>query len=107
MHIMRNMGTSFMYEGLARAVFDNCNKYGDPFGLAAQDIYNNEFVPAPTVKGKRALSTVIIKMIIDHPNSEEVKVLRKIDDALWSASSQEEAINIIEQCIEIGERLGY
>ncbi len=55
---------SFRYEGLARAAFNNCDKYGDPWGYTAQDFYSN-FVPKPNLKGKRALSVILCKLIID------------------------------------------
>ncbi|WCC43997.1 hypothetical protein PJW08_09280 [Tenacibaculum finnmarkense] len=44
---------AFRYEGLARAAFDNCGKYGDPFKIAAQDVYNS-FVPKPTLTRKKS-----------------------------------------------------
>ena len=48
------------FEGLARTVFD-CNRYGDPWGYANADLYNNIM----TQRGKRALSTILIKMILE------------------------------------------
>jgi hypothetical protein len=60
------------FEGLARAAFNNCMKFGDPFNYAAQEEFSN-FIPAPNLKGKRILSTIFIKLIIDFPESEMLK----------------------------------
>ena len=103
---MYNQGPAFIYEGLARAVFDNCTKYGDPFGIAAQDNYIRLF-PNITEKGRRALSTIIIKMIIDHSDSEYKERLRKLDDNVWEAKTTEDITAIIDKCIKIGNSLGY
>jgi len=91
---------AFRYEGLARAAFDNCGKYGDPFRIAAQDVYNS-FVPEPTINGKKALSKVISKIITDNPESEYKDALVQLEENVWSAETQKEIITIIDEGIEI------
>jgi len=88
------------YEGLARAAFDDCEKFGDPFGIAAQEVYN-DFVPHPTLEGKKALSKVISKIIIDHPESQHKDTLIELEEAVWRAGTQEEIIRIIDEAISI------
>lgn len=88
------------YEGLARAAFDNCIKAGDPWGYAAQETFNN-FVPSPILAGKRALSTILIKIIIDsqfHPLSGQ---LIQLEERVWKANDQTEIIDIIDKAISI------
>lgn len=88
------------YEGLARAAFNNCNKYGDPWGYAAQDRYA-DFVPSPNLTGKRALSTILIKLVIDNTNSPHFDDLRKLEEAVWITETQEGIVVIIDRAIEI------
>lgn len=89
------------YEGLARAAFDDCNKYGDPFNYAAQDRYDAFFCPEPTEMGKRALSTIITKLVNDHQDHDSVQHLKDLDDVVWQASSQEDIVNIIDRGNEL------
>jgi len=88
------------YEGLARAAFNNCIKYGDPWGYAAQDRYA-DFVPTPTLTGRRALSTILIKLIIDNTQSPYLEGLRLLEEKVWSTETQEDIIDIINKAIEI------
>lgn len=46
------------YEGLARTAFDNCEKYGDPFSIAARKVYS-KYVEVPKTEGNRNLSIVL------------------------------------------------
>ncbi len=87
------------YEGLARAVF-KCGKWKDPWGYAAQDCFT-QFVPSMSLEGKRALSTIIIKIILDFPEIEEKNDLKKLEDTVWDSNSQDQAIDIIDKTIEI------
>ncbi|CAL2093253.1 conserved hypothetical protein [Tenacibaculum sp. 190524A05c] len=91
---------AFRYEGLARVAFDNCEKYGDPFGIAAQDVYNN-FVPEPTLNGKKALSKVLSKIIIDNTESEHNDALIQLEESIWSSETQQQIITIIDTSIDI------
>ena len=97
---------AFRYEGLVRTVFNDCKKYGDPWSYAAQDFYAN-FVNTPNQEGKRALATVIIKIIIDHPQSEQVEQLKLLEDSVWEAKSQDDIITIINKAIDICGQLDY
>ncbi|WP_430974662.1 hypothetical protein [Sunxiuqinia rutila] len=94
-----NPDPGFRFESLLRAIFDNCNKYGDPWGYAAQDVYNS-FVPNPTIKGKRALSTGLTKLIYDNKDNENIKIIIELEEQLWSATTQEEIIKIIDVSID-------
>lgn len=87
------------FEGLARGVFNNCNKYGDPWGYAAQERFAN-FVPGPTLTGKRALSTILIKLISDHPKHELTPKLIQLEDSIWTTTSQSKIIAIIDETIK-------
>lgn len=94
----------FRYEGLARAAFNNCRKYGDPFGIAAQDVYNN-FVPTPNLDGKKALSKVLTKLIIDHSESEHKSALVALEENIWTSETQGEIINIVDLAIDILKKI--
>lgn len=91
------------YEGLARAVFNNCNKYGDPWGYAAQDRFTN-FVP-PNLTGKRALSTILIKLISDNPKHELTPKLIEIEESIWTTNEQLKIIQIIDETIRIFNKI--
>lgn len=89
----------FRFESLLRAIFDDCGKYGDPWGYAAQDVYN-DFVPEPTLTGKRALSTGLCKLIYDNKEHPEIKRIIELEDSIWPAKTQEEIVTIIDSSIE-------
>ena len=103
-----DMQIHMRYEGLIRSVFGNVSKYGDPWGYAAQDRFS-QFVQEPTgLDGKRALSTVVIKMILDHKtNKPLVDELRKLEDRVWDLKKQSESIKLIDELIEVAKRIGY
>jgi len=88
------------FEGLARAAFNDCGKWNDPFGYAAQDRYVN-FVPSPNLIGKRALSTIFIKLIIDNTQSPFIERLKELEDLIWATETQSEIIKIIDEGITI------
>lgn len=90
---------AFRFESLLRAIFDDCGKYGDPWGYAAQDVYNS-FVPEPTLYGKRALSTGLTKLIYDNREHENIQTLIEHEDLIWSANTQEEIVKIIDDSID-------
>lgn len=87
------------FESLLRAIFDNCGKYGDPWGYAAQDVYSN-FVPSPKQKGQRALSTGLTKLIYDYKEHENIKTIIEIEESIWSAKTQEDIRKIIDDSID-------
>jgi len=95
-----NTDPAFRFEDLARFAFDNCPKYGDPWGYAAQAVYNN-FIPNVELKGKRILSTILNKLIYDNRYNNICSELLKIENSIWSANSQSDAINIINKTIEL------
>ena len=97
--LITNNSIEMTYEGLGRTAF-NCGKAQDPFGLACQEDYS-EYVPRPSIRGKRNLSIILTKFIIDHPQSEFVDELKALDDSIWDSDSQEEIIGIIERAKEI------
>jgi len=89
------------YEGLARAAFNNCDKFDDPWGYAAQERFG-DFIEEPiTVKGKRTLSTIIIKLIIDNQNTDKVIEFKKLEELVWTATTQEDIIEIVDRAIQI------
>lgn len=102
MHIPNsdNIDPAFRYEGLARFAFENCSKYGDPWHYAAQEVYAN-FVPAIELKGQRVLSTILNKLIFDNRNSNFFKDLIDIENLVWTATSQQDAIKIIDKTIKV------
>lgn len=96
---------SFRYEGLARKVFNDCPKCGDPWGYAAQD-YFSYFIPNPKIEAKRALSTIINKMIFDSQNQLViVKKLLEIENKIWLDITQVESIDIIDELIKITDEI--
>jgi hypothetical protein len=83
------------FEGLARAAFDNCNKYGGPFSIAHQEVFGfkspgyNEM----TDEFRRALILVLVKLVIRYPENEAFKELEK---RTWTASNPDEVDEIIQ-----------
>ncbi|UQA77583.1 hypothetical protein K2F45_11610 [Sphingobacterium siyangense] len=51
---------AMIYERLGRTAF-NCGKAEDPFGIACQERYT-EYVPKPSIRGKRNLSIFLTKV---------------------------------------------
>lgn len=96
---------AFNYEGLARAVFNNCIKGGDPWGYAKQEFYS--LIDGPNLKFKRGLSTVLIKMILDHPDTKETEYIKELEQQVWDSKAQIKIIEIIEKAIDIAKKLGY
>lgn len=92
------------YEELARKAFDNCSKYGDPFKYAAQERYDN-FVPVPTLLGKRMLSTILIKLIISNQNRQEVRQFIELENKVWISETQSEIIKVIDKAISLYDKL--
>jgi hypothetical protein len=89
------------YESLARAAFDDCGKYGDPWGYAAQDRYT-VFVREPIeLDGKRTLSTILIKLIIDNEGTEYVDKLKILEEKVWKITTQQQAIEIIDAACKL------
>ena len=88
----------FRYEGLMRTVFGNCKKYGDPWGYACQEFYNN-FAPTPQLIGKRAISIALCKLIIDNKSHKNIKELIDIENLIWDAKTQEKIIEIIDRTV--------
>lgn len=97
---------SMRYESLARAAF-NCPKGGDPWGYAMQQNYDLFFVPGPKLEGKRALSTVLCKLIYDNKGSKHNIELKKLDDEIWDATATEQISDIIDKTLAIAAELGY
>lgn len=94
------------YEYIACAAF-KCRYYDDPFQYASQTVFNINFEKDDNgndgikFKGKRALSTVLIKLIIDSSSQEQRDAYRGLEDKVWNAKSQEDIIIIIDEAIEI------
>jgi hypothetical protein len=91
---------SMKFEGLARAAFDNCDKYGDPFGIAHQEIFGFEGPEhqTPTTRFRRALVLVLVKLVIRYPDNDQLKELEK---RAWTANSQEEVSDIIVSASQV------
>lgn len=89
----------FRFESLLRAIFDDCNKYGDPWEYAAQDVYNS-FVPEPTLKGRRALSTGLTKLIYDYRDNENIQAIIDLEEQIWPSTTQNEIVKIIDDSID-------
>lgn len=88
------------FEALAREAF-NCDKYGDPWGYAAQEKYS-VFISEPiSLDAKRMLSTILIKLICDNQNSSFLEELMKLDNHIWKAKTQIDIIAIIDNTIKI------
>jgi hypothetical protein len=88
------------YEGLARFAFNNCEKYGDPWGYCAQDRYVN-FVPTPNMEGKRALSSILSQLIMKYKDSAIFETLKELEKNVWEASTQENIRSIIDESINL------
>jgi hypothetical protein len=89
---------AFRYESLARFAFGNCYKYGDPWKCAKQEFYIN-FIP-PNIVGKRGLSRALCKLIFDYRDKTSLEELKKLEDSIWIAKTQDEIIDIIDKTIE-------
>ncbi|WP_181308265.1 hypothetical protein [Rufibacter sp. XAAS-G3-1] len=109
MHLNKPNDAAFNYEDLARAAFDCNSKYCDPFGYAAQDIFGgfvHENNPEKFFSSQRALTTVLTVLVYRFPKTEHTEQLRKLIDRTWEAKTQREAIDIIDEAIEIANQLG-
>jgi len=93
-----NSDPGFKFENLLRTIFDNCNKSGDPWGYASQDVYNN-FLHKTNLRGKRALSTALCKLIYDNRTKPNIKEVINIEEKIWKAKTQSEIIEIIDNSI--------
>jgi hypothetical protein len=95
-----NLGMQF--EGLARAAFNQCDKYGDPFGIAYQEILSYKAPEHKIIKDefRRALIIVLIKMVLDNPGNAE---LLKLEKAAWTVEKSEDVQVIVQSAIRIYE----
>lgn len=92
---------AFRYESLARESFNNCKKWGDPWGYAAQDFYN-EFVHEPTtVRGKRALNTILAQLILKFQGSDIEESLKQQETLIDNLNTQREVIGLVDSTIQI------
>jgi hypothetical protein len=87
------------FEGLARAAFDDCNKYGGPFSIAHQEVFGfkspdyNEM----TDQFRRALILVLVKLVIRYPENETLKELEK---RAWTANTPDKVDEIIQSATQ-------
>ncbi len=89
-----------LFEELAKAVF-KCDRGGDPWGYANAEVYDL-FVSDPIqLEGKRALSNILIKLILDCKNSTNIEIYKELDDKIWMATSQDEIIEIINETVQV------
>lgn len=95
-----NYDAGMQYERLARAIFGNCSKGRDPWGYTKQECFDS-FIPTPSLKGKRILSTVLIAAILNPRYKEFEEQLKKNEDAVWVASTQEQIIMVIDSTIKL------
>jgi hypothetical protein len=106
MHILFKDQPEYRYEGLAWAVLGARFKYDEPFTIAATDFYDSDVAPL-TLKGKRGLSIILTKMIIEHRESPHVQELLALDDKVWATPNEDEIRTIVDEAIEIALKLGY
>ncbi len=80
----------FLFEALGRAAF-KCKKEGDPYHFAKQEVYDN-FVGEITIRGKRALSSFLQKIINDNypilKQSNEIISLIELEDNIWEIQNE-------------------
>lgn len=88
------------YEGLARAAFGNCSKGHDLWGYTSQDRYVNSIF-AVGLEIKRMLSTVLIKLIVDHATHPSASRLKELEDRVWEAKEQSDIVEIVDEAIAI------
>jgi len=100
MYITDNIDPAFRFEDLARFTFDNCKKYGDPWNYSAQEVYIN-FMQPIGLQGHRILSTILNKLIYDNRGNENCQKLIEVEESIWSITTQNEAISIINKTISI------
>lgn len=95
-----NSEPEMRYEGLARATFDNCDKWDDPWGIAAQDFYRN-LAPKPNSKGKQGLSKILTKLILGCKNPELKEKLIQYEQEVWETEEESQIFRIIDESIAI------
>jgi hypothetical protein len=93
-----NSNPAMQFEGLARAVFNDCDKSGDPFGIAHQEVFGFK---QPTHKiitdeFRRALIIVLVKMVIDNPQNTKLLALEK---EAWNIQELEDIKRIIQSAL--------
>jgi hypothetical protein len=106
MHILNEGQPEYEYEALALAVLGGKYKYDEPFGIAATDFYDHEVADA-SLKGKRALSIILAKMIFDNKTSKLASKIVELDDRIWSDLRPENAALIVKEIITMATVLGY
>ncbi|PIQ21068.1 MAG: hypothetical protein COW65_11255 [Cytophagales bacterium CG18_big_fil_WC_8_21_14_2_50_42_9] len=97
------------YEALALATFNCTGKYCAPFKYAAQDSYSgfgHENNPERFFEAQRALTTVLTVLVYRFPKTEHTERIISLIDRTWSAKTQNEAVAIINEAIDIAENLG-
>jgi uncharacterized protein YpuA (DUF1002 family) len=99
MFITDNNDPAFRFEDLARFTFDNCLKYKDPWGYAAQEVYIN-FTDKIDLKAKRILSTILNKLVYDYKDKNVSNRLKEIEESIWTITKQTDAIKIIDDTIK-------
>jgi hypothetical protein len=90
------------YECLLRDVFE-CGRYGDPFGLANADVFDNNLHPEIGHRLRFGISAAIKKIRHDFDLEEGINSeLEKLDKNIWkNTASQEDIIKAIERAREI------
>lgn len=88
------------FEGLARAAFDDCGKYGGPFRIANQEVFGFKRPDHTEITDefRRALILVLVKLVISHPDNETFK---ELEERAWTAKSPEEVDEIIQSASQI------
>lgn len=102
MDFTSNLEINFKYEELARFAFDDCKKWGDPWGYAAQERYSS--VQKADLNAKRILSTILTKLIFDYKDKSICEELKNIEESIWVAQSQKDVTKIILSTIATLER---
>jgi hypothetical protein len=87
------------FEGLARAAFDDCNKYGGPFEIANQEIFRFKGPGYDEIADefRRALVLVLVKLVIRYPHNGTFKELEK---RAWTVKTPDEVDEIIQSATQ-------
>ncbi|MES2681316.1 MAG: hypothetical protein V4635_15580 [Bacteroidota bacterium] len=96
--------TAMHYEELAKAVFD-CDRYEDPWGYASAD--QASYFANPGEEAKMRLYTIIDVAVYDNQGEDVVATLLKVKERVAKMKTNDEAIKIIHDLIDIMNFQGY
>lgn len=96
MKIILETNPAMNYEHLGTGAF-NCSRAKDPWGYANADWYSSLL----DSEGKRALSTILIKLVIDNTKNKFADKFISLENKVWKAKTRKQINTIINEAIKL------